>query len=103
MEAKEQIKEINQHISEALEQWSRIMVQADADEWSSMLEYSDEDLLNVLQMFNHVASNKAIKSGVLNESNVFEKMARYVITLEDCFGFNSIDLTNKVLNDGNKS
>lgn len=29
-----QIKEINQHISDALEQWQNVMLKADADEWA---------------------------------------------------------------------
>lgn len=91
------IKEINEHISDALSQWSFMMVSADADNWSCKLEYSDSDLLNALTIFNHVASNKAIKSGYLTEKNVIEKMTAYVKALEDCFGFNSIELTNKVI------
>lgn len=102
MEAKEQIKEINQHISDALEQWSTVMVEADAKNWAYHLEYSDEDLLNVLQIFNHVAGNIAIKKGFLNEKNVVEKMNIFTKALEDSFGFNSVELTKKVLGDGNK-
>lgn len=91
MEAKEQIKEINKHISEA-----------DANNWAYHLEYSDEDLLNALQIFNHVAGNIAIKNGFLNEKNVVEKMNIFTTALEDSFGFNSVELTKKVLGDGNK-
>ncbi len=103
MNEKEQIKEINQYISDALEQWSAIMVKADADEWAYELEYSDRDLLNALQIFNHVASNIAIKSGHLNEENVFHKVVRFTQALKYCFGFDSIELTDKVLGDGSKS
>lgn len=91
------IKEINQHISDALEQWSNIVTRADADNWSYCIEYSDRDLLNALKIFTHVASNVAIKNGHLNEENVSTKMDKFVDTLEDSFGFNSIELTNKVL------
>lgn len=103
METKEQIKEINQHISEALDGWSKVMVEADANNWSYHLEYSDRDLLNALHIFNHVAGNIAIKNGFLNEKNVVEKMNIFTTTLEDSFGFNSVELTKKVLGDGNKS
>lgn len=103
MEAKEQIKEINQHIRDALEQWSSIMVQTDADNWSYHIEYSDRDLLNALHIFDHVASNIAIKKGILNEENVGYKIQIFKKALEDCFGFNSIELTEKVLGNGSKS
>lgn len=97
MENLNEIKEINQHISDALEQWSDIMLEADADAWAYELEYSDRDLLNALLIFNHVASNKAIKNGILNENNVFKKMQQYVDALNYCFGFDSAELTKKVL------
>jgi hypothetical protein len=38
MDDKEQIKEVNQHISDALEQWSTTMLVADADEWAYHFE-----------------------------------------------------------------
>lgn len=103
MEAKEQIKEINQHISEALDEWSKVMVEADANNWAYHLEYSDEDLLNALMIFNHVAGNIAIKNGFLDEKNVVDKMRVFTKALEDSFGFNSVELTKNVLGDGNKS
>lgn len=103
MGTKEQIKEINQHISDALEQWSSIMAQADADNLAYYLEYSDRDLLNALHIFDHVASNIAIKKGILNEENVGYKIRIFKKALEVCFGFNSIELTEKVLGNGNKS
>ena len=73
MDDKEQIKEVNQHISEALEQWSTTMLVADADEWLYYLNYSDQDALNAIFIFNHVLSNIGIKNGVLNDKNVIEK------------------------------
>ena len=61
MEEKKQIKEINQHISDALQQWADIMLLADADNWAYHLEYSDEDVFNAVYIVNHVLMNRGIK------------------------------------------
>jgi hypothetical protein len=95
----EAIKEINQHSSDALEQWSDIMRKADADLWAYELKYTDEDLLNALYIFNHVAQNVAIKSGFLNEKNVTTKMDAFRKLIGECFGFDTVELTKKVANE----
>lgn len=92
-----EIKEINEHISDALQQWSEIMVTADADSWSFLLNYNDEDVLNSLQMFIHVASNVAIKNRTLNDKNVTDKFKVFTDALKECFGIDSIELTKRVL------
>lgn len=98
----EAIKEINQHISDALDQWSDIMLKADADAWAYELSYSDEDLLNALYIFNHVAENIAIKSGFLNEKNVTEKMTAFKNSVKESFGFDTVELTKKCIEKNNE-
>ena len=97
MEEKEAIKEINQHISDALEQWSNVALEADANNWAYFLEYSDRDLANTLFIFNHVAGNIAIKSGVLTEENVTEKISAFRKSIKDTFGFDSQELIKNIL------
>lgn len=94
---KDLIKEVNKETSEALAHWQEALNLADADEWAYYLEYSDEDLFNALYIFNHVAQNIAIKKGFLNDANAEDNMRAYVQAIERCFGFNTIELTNKVL------
>lgn len=91
------IKEVNKEISEGLAHWQEVLNLADADEWAYYLEYSNEDLFNALYIFNHVAQNIAIKKGFLNDANAEDNMRAYVQAIERCFGFNTIELTNKVL------
>lgn len=91
------IKEVNKEISEGLAHWQEVLNLADADEWAYYLEYSDEDLFNALYIFNHVAQNIAIKKGFLNDANAEDNMRAYVQAIERSFGFNTIELTNKVL------
>lgn len=95
---KTDLVQINEHISDALSQWSEIMITADADNWSVHLDYSDKDLLNSLQIFVHVASNVAIKNRKLDDKNVTDKIKVFTDALEECFGINSIELTKRVLN-----
>lgn len=110
MEEKEQIKEVNQHISDALQQWSDILLLADADEWAYHLNYSDQDALNAIFIFNHVLSNIGIKNGVINDKNVIEKSKKLREFIKDYCGLDTVEITRKSLGitlkneeDGNKS
>lgn len=108
METNAQIKEVNQHISDALEQWSTTMLVADADEWAYHLNYSEQDALNAIFIFNHVLSNIGIKNGVLNDKNVIEKSKKLREFIKDYCGLDTIEITRKSLGielkeDGNKS
>lgn len=98
---KNKIREINEYISNALDQWCDITLRADADEWAYYLDYSDEDLLNALYIFNHIATNKAIKSGFINETNAATVGAQFKHECLKAFGFDSVELTTKVLNINN--
>lgn len=98
MKAKEQIKEINQHISDALEQWANVMLTADAHEWAYHLNYSDRDALNAIFIVNHVLQNKAIKNGYLKSQE--EAMVRALIfknAIKDFCGLDTIKLTKECL------
>lgn len=95
MEDKEQIKEINQHISDALEQWSTIMLVADADEWAYHLNYSDQDAMNAIFILNHVLANIGIKNGVLNDKNVIEKSNKLREFVKDFCGLDIVEITRK--------
>lgn len=97
MEEKEQIKEINQHISDALQQWADIMLLADADNWSYQLNYSDQDALNAIFIFNHVLSNIGIKNGVLNDKNVIEKSKKLREFIKDYCGLDTVEITRRSL------
>lgn len=92
------IKEINKHISDGLRQWSAVVIHADADEWAYYLDYSDEDLLNAMFIFNHVWQNRAIKSEHFkDEEDVIAKMSIYKNAVKIAFGIDTIELTEKVL------
>lgn len=97
MDTKEQIKEINQHISDALQQWADIMLLADADNWSYQLNYSDKDALNAIFIFNHVLTNIGIKNGVLNDKNVIEKSKKLREFIKDYCGLDTVEITRKSL------
>ena len=73
------------------------MITADADGWAYLLEYSDEDMLNALFIFNHVWQNRAIKNGVLNTENATEMMEKFKGMVMDVFCIDTIELTNKVV------
>lgn len=97
MNNEKEIKEINTHISDALKQWSEVMLHADADDWSFNLNYSEEDLLNAFFIFHHVATNIAIKNEILTEENAIFKMYKLREAVKECYGFDTVQLTNNVL------
>jgi hypothetical protein len=98
MENNERIKEINTHISDALAEWQDIMGMADADEWSYRLEYTEQDLFNAMYIFNHVAQNIAIKNDYYaNTDDISNKIAEFRKGVKIGFGFDTKELTHKVL------
>lgn len=97
MKNEETIKEINQHIRESLDEWSDILLEADYNGWGADLDFNEEDLLNILQMFTSIWSNNAIKRGILTEDNVTQKMELFKDTINNVFGVNTVKLTDSVL------
>lgn len=95
---KEAISETNQHISGALDDWSEIMMGADACGISYHFEYTDDDLLNAFMIFTHVAQNVAIKNGYYqNEDDIKQKMDAFKNGVKIGFDFDTVELTKKVL------
>lgn len=104
MEEKEQIKEINQHISDALGQWSNIMLSSDADNWAYKLNYSDEDALNSIFIVNHVLMNIAIKSGYIkDEKDAMQKGNAFRNAIKEYCGIDTYELVNKVLRENKEN
>lgn len=94
---KAQISEINQHIKDALKQWSDIMLTADADQWAYYLDYDDEDMFNALLIFMHVWQNNAIKRQVIDGDNAAEKMKMFRDMVKECYGIDTFELSEKVI------
>lgn len=98
MKSKEEIREINDHISDALEQWFEIVNLADADCWAYYLNYTDEDLFNALYIFTHVAQNIALKKDYYNGgTEIVEKIAKFKEGVKEGFGFDTQELTERIL------
>ena len=94
----EAILETNQHISDALDDWSEILMGADACGISYHFEYTDDDLLNAFMIFTHVAQNVAIKNGYYqNEDDIKQKMDAFKNGVKIGFDFDTVELTKKVL------
>lgn len=97
---KKAISETNQHISDALDDWSEIVMGADACGISYHFEYTDDDLLNAFMIFTHVAQNVAIKKDYYrNEDDIKQKMDAFKKGVKIGFDFDTIELTNKCLNE----
>lgn len=103
MENLNEIKEINQHISDALEQWSDIMITADADNWAYYLNYEKKDALNAVFIANHVLQNIAIKSGYIkDEEDAFKKGTVFRQAILDFCGLDMQEVTREQLSIKNK-
>lgn len=101
MNNEEQIKEINQHIRESLDEWSEILLEADYNGWGADLDFNEDDLLNILQIFTSIWSNSAIKRGVFTEGNILQKMGLFKKHISEVFDINTVDLTKRVLGNNN--
>lgn len=89
----EQIKEINEHISQALEEWADIMLKSEADEWAYLLDYTKRDIFNALYIFQHVISNFAIKNGYIkNEDDAFTAGLMTKEVIKKYYGIDTIFL-----------
>lgn len=97
MNNKETIKEINQHLSESLDECSEILLESDYNGWGAYLDFNEDDLLNILQIFTSIWSNNAIKRGIFTEDNVTQKMELFKDTINNVFGVNTVKLTDSVL------
>ena len=95
---KEIIATAKREISDSFWEWSNLLIEADAMEWSFSLDFDKKDLFSTLNIFWRVWSNYAIKKGIFTESNGEEKAKMLTKAIEDCFGINTIKLTEEMLN-----
>ena len=95
----EKIAIANHTMSESF--WARcgILIEADAMEWSFLLNFDKKDLFSTFNIFWQVWINYAIKNGILTEGNIEEKTKMFAKAIEDCFGINTIKLTEEILNE----
>lgn len=91
------IQEINQHISDALRQWADVVITADADGWSYLLNYTDEDVVNALWLINSILQNVAIKRGHIDFNNAIDKGKAFREAIKDFCGIDPAELTHKIL------
>lgn len=95
------IESLQSEIGKSLSMWQDILLHADADEWAYELNYTEEDLLNALYIFNHIGQNIAIKRGYVDKGNAEEVGRRFKQLILENLGFDTVDLTNRVLNNIN--
>lgn len=92
------IREVQAHISAALDQWAYIMNDIDAKEKAHLLHYKDEDLLNIVLMFNHVVSNIGIHNKNISTPEQGETFGNDIREfIKKYTGIDTVELTNKVL------
>ena len=95
---KEIIATAKREISDSFWEWSNLLLEADAMEWSFFLNFDKKDLFSTLNIFSRVWTNYAIKNRILTEGNAEEKTKMFAKAIEDCFGINTIKLTEEILN-----
>lgn len=93
----EKIATAKHEMSESFWEWSNILIEADTMKWSFFLDFDKKDLYSTLNIFSRVWINYAIKNGILTEGNAEEKTGMFAKAIEDCFGINTIKLTEEIL------
>lgn len=87
MSEEEQIKEINDSISQGIAAWADIMLEAEADRWAFFLNYTPLDLMNAIFIFQHVLSNIGIKEGKIDDEKAAEFGERLRQLVVDMTGY----------------
>lgn len=104
---KEFIQKINELISEGLSQWYGVLLTADADQWSFLLDFSDEDALNAIGIFQCVLQNIGIKRGYINEQNATQLGKDLRKLIQEFCGIDTHKLIDELYpisnNNGNKT
>ena len=95
---KEIIATAKREISDSFWEWSNLLIEADTMEWAFFLDFDKKDLFSTLNIFSRVWTNYAIKNRILTEGNAEEKTKMFAKAIEDCFGINTIKLTEEILN-----
>ena len=86
-----------------LDRLSNMTITADAEDYAYYFEYDNEDLLNALQIFIHVAKDIAIKAGHYKDfADAKAKMNNFHEAIKVAFGFDTWELITDVL-DNNKA
>ena len=62
-ELKEQLKEINKHVRDALNQWANIALELESRQAAFYMNYYPTDIMNANYIFQHVLSCIGIKKG----------------------------------------
>ena len=99
---KEIIATAKHEMSESFWEWSKILIEADAMEWSFSLDFDKKDLFSTFNIFWRVWENYAIKKGIITDSNAEEKAKILTKAIKDCFGINTKKLTEEILNEKNE-
>lgn len=68
------VREVQIHISDVLKEWTDIMLDIEAHKKAHLLHYNEQDLVNVMYIFEHVLSNVAIHNGSITPQNIDKAM-----------------------------
>lgn len=64
------VREVQVHISDALREWTNLMLDIEAHKKAHLLHYNEKDLVNAMYIFEHVLSNIAIHNGSITPQNI---------------------------------
>lgn len=92
-------KEQEPRVRAVLDQMASAMLELDSIHPNGMctsyyMDFDEQDMLNAVTVFYSVASNYAIKHGLLNEYNTEEKITNFRKMLKYTFGLDTIQEVN---------
>lgn len=96
------LKEINTAIRDGINQWADVMLESEVKQWACNLNYFPRDLMNVIYIFQHVASNIGIKAGFINEQKAVEYGERLRQLVIDMTGYDPHGILNDLTIEGLK-
>lgn len=96
--AKEQEKKVQEVLKQMAEATNELDVVIDDNYCTSaFIEYDEQDVFNSFIIFNSIASNYAIKHGIITKDNVIEKMNYFREALKSVYGIDTIEETQNSL------
>ena len=94
-EQEKKLAKVSQYISEGINHWADIMLQAYADQCAYYLDYFPRDIINAVIIYQHICSNIGIKAGRVDEQKAAEFGQRLRQLTIDMTGYDPAQIVGK--------
>lgn len=95
-----EFKEIEYQLRKSLEMWSDVLTESNEHGWGVELNFTNEDVFNIVNMMNTICANVAIKNGTIKTDKDAERIGKNIRhLLNDCFGIDLSKISKPTTNE----